>query len=318
MADDLSDPVAPSRPAPSSEARAAVSSTLTLVAPLAEQSESFRVWSALKANPLSLAGIVLVCGFLLLALVGPYVAPYDPLAQQVEASFQPPSRAHWFGTDSLGCDVASRVLAGARYSVPTGFVVVAAAALLGVLVGALAGFVGGWADELLMRATDLFLAFPSLVLAMAIAGALGPSLPNALAALSVTWWPAYARLVRAEVLRLRQAQFVEAARALGVPPSRILTTHILPNCMAPVVVQATLDLGGVILTASALSFIGFGAQPPTPEWGAMISAGRSYMASYPWVVAFPGGAVFLCVMGFNLLGDGLRDALDPRGARGGR
>lgn len=311
-----SDPPSDGAPASLSDAREAPS--LTLPRSGQEPHEAVRLWRALTRNRLSVLGLALVALFLLMALVGPYVAPYDPVAQQVDAAFQPPSRAHWFGTDSLGCDVASRVLAGARYSVPTGFLVVAAAAVVGVLVGAIAGFVGGRVDEVLMRTTDLFLAFPSLILAMAIAGALGPSLANALAALAVTWWPAYARLVRAEVLRLRQAQYVEAARALGVPPARILGLHILPNCIVPVVVQATLDLGAVILTASSLSFIGFGAQPPTPEWGAMINAGRSYMVSYPWVVAFPGAAVFLCVMGFNLLGDGLRDALDPRAAQGGR
>ncbi|NDD28165.1 MAG: ABC transporter permease [Proteobacteria bacterium] len=269
------------------------------------------VWRAVARNPLSATGLGVVAAFLVLALIGPYITPYDPIGQNLAQAFQAPSRAHLFGTDSLGCDVLSRVLAGARYSVPTGFVVVATAALVGIFVGALAGFLGGWVDEILMRVTDLFLAFPALVLAMAIAGALGPSLPNALAALAITWWPAYARLVRAEVLRVKQAPFVEAARALGVPPRDVLVTHILPNCLTPVVVQATLDLGGVILTASALSFVGFGAQPPTPEWGAMISAGRTYMVSYPWIVIFPGAAVLLCVMGFNLVGDGLRDALDP-------
>jgi peptide/nickel transport system permease protein len=276
-----------------------------------------RAWRALTRNRLTMIGLGLMGLFLLLAIVGPYVAPYDPIHTDLKIPLAPPSRAHWFGTDSLGRDVASRVLAGARYSVPTGFAVVAAAMLVGLLVGALAGFLGGWVDEALMRITDLFLAFPSLILAMAIAGALGPSLPNALAAISITWWPAYARLVRAEVMKVRTAQYVEAARALGVPGGAILVRHILPNCMAPVVVQATLDLGSVILTAAGLSFIGFGAQPPTPEWGAMINDGRVYMASHPWVVAFPGAAIFLCVMGFNLLGDGLRDALDPRSARSG-
>ncbi len=274
-----------------------------------------RVWQGLKRNPLSVVGLVVVVFFLLLAVVGPYLTPYDPTAQDLRAALQPPSRAHFFGTDSLGCDVFSRVIAGARYSVPSGFVVVAAAVIIGLLIGSVAGFAGGWTDEILMRVTDLFLAFPSLILAMAIAGALGPSLPNALAAIAVTWWPAYARLVRGEVLRVKQAQYVEAARALGVTPARILWVHVLPNCMAPVVVAATLDLGSVILTAAGLSFIGFGAQPPEPEWGAMINAGRAYLGSQAWIIAFPGLAVLTCVMGFNLFGDGLRDALDPRSVR---
>lgn len=282
--------------------------------PLAPVARESRTWRSFTRNPLTMVGLVLAALFLFLAAIGPYVAPYDPIAQDLNAALQPPSHAHVFGTDSLGRDIASRVIVGTRYSVPTGFVVVAAAVIAGLLVGALAGYVGGWVDEGLMRCTDLFLAFPALILAMAIAGALGPSLPNALAALSITWWPSYARLVRGEVMRVRQSLFVESARALGVPPARILFAHIMPNCLAPVVVAATLDLGGVILTAAGLSFIGFGAQPPTPEWGAMINSGRVYLFSHWWVVAFPGLFIFLCVMGFNLVGDGLRDALDPRSA----
>lgn len=280
-----------------------------------------RTWRALRHNPLSMVGIGLITFFLLLAAVGPSIAS-DPIKQDLKVQLQPPTWNHLCGTDSLGRDVYSRVIVGARYSVPGGFVIVLVAVVVGVLVGSVAGSVGGWTDEILMRVTDLFLAFPALVLAMAIVGALATidrgighsdqSLFHVLAAMAITWWPAYARLVRAEVMRVRQSLFVESARALGVSPAVILWRHILPNCMAPVLVQATLDLGSVILTAAGLSFIGFGAQPPTPEWGAMIFEGQQYLASSWWVVAFPGLAIFLCVMGFNLVGDGLRDALDPR------
>lgn len=283
---------------------------------------SSRLLRALLRNPLTVLGLCIVVFFLVLAWIGPNVTPYNPIEQNLKEQLRPPSEKHWFGTDSLGYDVASRVIAGARHSVPTGFVVVFAAVLIGLVVGATAGYVGGWVDEILMRVTDLFLAFPALILAMAIAGALSGKiesgllpklgLSHAVLALTITWWPAYARLVRAEVLRVRTSLYVEAAKALGVPRPRILLAHILPNCMSPVVVQATLDLGAVILTAAGLSFIGFGDQPPTPEWGAMIASGRSYIATHVWVVAFPGLAIFLCVLGFNLVGDGLRDAMDPR------
>jgi peptide/nickel transport system permease protein len=253
--------------------------------------------------------------FLVLAAVGPHIVPYDAVAQDLSAQLAPPSSAHLFGTDSLGRDIFSRVVVGTRYSVPTGFMVVAIALGVGMLVGAVAGFLGGWADDALMRVTDLFLAFPALILAMAIAGARGPGLFNALLALSVAWWPPYARLMRGQVLTARSSLYVEAARCLGASPSRVLFWHILPNCIAPLVVQGTLDLGSVILTAAGLSFIGFGAQPPLPEWGSMVNSGRMYVVSHWWVPTFPGLAILLCVLCFNLFGDGLRDALDPRSAR---
>jgi len=274
-----------------------------------------RAWLVLTRNPLTVVGMSVLAVLMMVALTSPYVAPCDPLAQDLSQALQPPSWAHWMGTDSLGRDIFSRILVGTRYSVPPAFLVVLVAMAVGVLVGAPAGYLGGWFDEILMRVTDLFLAFPALILAMAIAGALGPSLPNALAAIIVAWWPSYARLVRGQVLAVRSSLYVEAARCLGASPTRILGWHILPNCLGPLVVQGTLDLGSVILTAAGLSFIGFGAQPPIPEWGAMINAGRLYIASHWWVVTFPGLAILFCVMGFNLLGDGLRDVLDPRSAR---
>jgi peptide/nickel transport system permease protein len=284
--------------------------------PLGPMFEVFdRSWAVLRRNPLTLLGIATLMLVFVLCLIGPTLAPYDPVTQDMSAVLQAPSLKHWMGTDALGRDVLSRVLVGTRYSVPTGIVVVTIAMGLGLLIGAPAGFVGGWTDEILMRFTDLFLAFPALILAMAIAGALGPSLPNALAAIAIAWWPAYARLVRGQVMAARSSQYVEAARCVGASPSRILCLHILPNCIGPLIVQATLDLGSVILTAAGLSFIGFGAQPPLPEWGAMINSGRLYIASHWWVATFPGLAVLGCVMGFNLLGDGLRDMLDPRSVR---
>lgn len=284
--------------------------------PLGPMFEVFdRAWAVLRRNPLSLLGMGMLALVFVLCLIGPKLAPYDPIAQDMKAVLHPPCFAHPMGTDALGRDVLSRVLVGTRYSVPTGIVVVTIAMGLGLLIGAPAGFIGGWTDEILMRFTDLFLAFPALILAMAIAGALGPSLPNALAAIAIAWWPAYARLVRGQVMAARSAQYVEAARCVGASPLRILCIHILPNCLGPLIVQATLDLGSVILTSAGLSFIGFGAQPPLPEWGSMINAGRLYIESYWWVATFPGLAVLGSVMSFNLLGDGLRDMLDPRSVR---
>jgi peptide/nickel transport system permease protein len=258
--------------------------------------------------------MAIVAAVAAVALLAPWISPYDPLAQDQAPALQPPSRAHWMGTDPLGRDIFSRVLHGARLTVPVGVAVVALALVAGMLVGSAAGFLGGWADEILMRFTDLFLAFPALILAMAMAGALGPGLAHALLALALAWWPPYARLVRGQVLSLRESPFVEAARCLGASPWRLLFRHILPNCLTPLVVQATLDLGGVILAAAGLSFIGLGAQPPSPEWGAMVAEGRQYIASQWWVLLFPGLAILITVTGFNLLGDGLRDALDPRRA----
>ncbi|HEY4000273.1 MAG TPA: nickel transporter permease [Candidatus Xenobia bacterium] len=265
-------------------------------------------------HPLCRIGAAIILAFVLAGVAAGHLTRYDPNWQDLSAQLAAPSASHWFGTDSLGRDIYSRVLYGARDSIPVSFAVVALAVALGLLLGAPAGYFGGAVDEVLMRVTDLFLAFPSLILAMAIAGALGPSLPHVLLALSISWWPSYARLVRSQVMGWRDAPFVDAVRCMGASPARILVRHVLPNCIAPVVVQATLDLGGVILTAAGLSFIGLGAQPPEPEWGSMVNAGRLYIASQWWVATFPGLAILLTGFGFNLFGDGLRDALDPRRA----
>ncbi len=271
-----------------------------------------RATPALLRSPLTVAGLVLIVVFSLSALLASVLAPANPLDQKLSQRLKPPSPAHWLGTDQLGRDVLSRLLFGARISLTVGLVVVGTAGTFGTLVGLVAGYTGGLVDEALMRVTDVFLAFPALILAMAIAGALGPSLNNAMIAIAVVTWPVYARLVRGQVLSLREREFVEAARSLGASTARILWRHILPNTLAPILVQASFDLGGAILSAAGLSFIGFGAQPPTPEWGVMISDGRKYVSTQSWLSLFPGLAILLTVAAFNLIGDGLRDSLDPR------
>jgi peptide/nickel transport system permease protein len=242
----------------------------------------------------------------------PWIALQDPLAQDLTHRLAGPARPHPFGTDSLGRDIYSRVIYGARISVVSGTMVVAAATIFGVAAGTAAGWVGGWWDEVLMRVTDMFLAFPSLILAMAISAILRPSLTNALLAIAITSWPPYGRLMRAQVLSLRTRDYIEAARAQGATDTAIIVRHLIPNAIAPLLVQATLDVGGIILTSAGLSFIGFGAQPPTPEWGLMVSEGRGFLMDQWWVATFPAVAILLLVLGFNLLGDGIRDVLDPR------
>jgi peptide/nickel transport system permease protein len=259
--------------------------------------------------------LALITLFALCALLAPLLAPYDPLAQELGARLRPPSPEHWLGTDSLGRDIASRILYGARISLIIGVVVVTSAGLVGTAVGLVAGYAGGLVDEALMRLTEVFLAFPALILAMAIAGALGPSLTNAIIAIAAVTWAVYARLVRGQILSLRRREFVEAARTIGASRTRIVVRHLLPNALAPLMIQASFDLGSSIIAAAGLSFIGFGAQPPTPEWGVMISEGRNFISTQPWLSLFPGLAILLAVGSFNLLGDGLRDAFDPRLSR---
>jgi peptide/nickel transport system permease protein len=271
-----------------------------------------RFLTRLFQEPTTLAGLLLLILFLLLALLAPLLSPYDPLGQNISESLYPPSAKHLLGTDKLGRDMFSRMVYGARISIIVGLAVVALAGSLGTFVGILAGYLGRWADELLMRVTDIFFAFPSLILAMAIAGALGPSLQNALIAVAVVTWPVYARLIRGQVLALREREFVQAARAIGVGNRRIIFRHLLPNTMAPFLVQASFDMGTVILSIAGLSFIGFGAQPPTPEWGTMISEGRNYITTQWWLTAGPAMGILLLVAAFNLVGDGLRDILDPQ------
>lgn len=263
-------------------------------------------------EPTAVFGLVMLIIFLAFALFAPVLAPVDPLDQNISDSLAPPSWDHLMGADKLGRDIWSRILYGSRISITVSVVVVVIAGLVGASIGLAAGYLRSWPDEVIMRITDIFFAFPSLILAMAIAGALGPSLQNALIAVAVVTWPIYARLARGQVLILREQEFVIAARAVGVNDLTILRRHLLPNTMAPLLVQASFDMGAVILAVAGLSFIGFGAQPPTPEWGVMISEGRNYITTQWWLTAIPAIAILLLVTAFNLVGDGLRDILDPR------
>ena len=258
------------------------------------------------------AGVIAV--WALLAIVAPVLAPFQPDAVNVVVRLQAPSLGHLFGTDDLGRDVFSRVLYGARSSLPAGLVVVAVAGLVGTLYGGIAAYVGGRVNEVMMRIADVVLAFPPLIIAMAIASALGIGITNAVLSMVVVWWPQYARLSRGLVLAQRNQEYVQAARVLGYPPARILLRHIFPNALGPLIVLLTLDVGNAIITFAALSFLGLGVVPPTPEWGAMVAGGRSLIAQW-WVATFPGLAIFSVVLGFNFLGDGIRDWLDPQGRR---
>jgi peptide/nickel transport system permease protein len=257
------------------------------------------------------AAIVLVA--VLAALVGPVLMPFDPSDQELALRLEGPSSHHWFGLDELGRDIFARVLSGARISLLVGLVVVGVSSTVGTLLGSIAGYFGGVTDEILSRLMDILLAFPGLLLAIAMVAVLGPSLTNVIIALSLIGWVGYARLVRGQVLRTRELEFVQAARALGATIPRILTRHVIPTALPAVTVQATLGMGGAILAEAALSFLGLGVQPPTPSWGTMLSYGRSHLLEAPHLTIFPGLAIAVLVLGFNFLGDGLRDALDPQG-----
>ena len=270
------------------------------------------IWQRLRKNRLSIVGSILIGGFLLLAFAAPLIAPADPMAQALYNRLSPPTLEHPFGTDDFGRDILSRVIYGARISLRVGVFAVLIALVLGTCIGVVAGYWGGWIDQILMRLMDLLLAFPSILLAIGIVAILGPGLENAMLAVGIVAMPQYARLIRASVLTVRETDYVMAARALGASDWRILCVSVLPNCLAPLIVQATLGLATAILDAAGLSFLGLGAQPPTPEWGAMLSQGRELIVRAPWVLTFPGGAIFFTVLAFNLVGDGLRDALDPK------
>jgi ABC-type dipeptide/oligopeptide/nickel transport system permease subunit len=265
----------------------------------------------LRYNPLALAGIIIFICAVLISIFAPFIAPYEPLEQDIVNRLQSPSVDHWFGTDQLGRDIFSRVLYGGRLSLPAGIMVVLFAGLVGTVLGAISGFIGGWFDEMTMRLTEVFLAFPTIILAMAVAAALGPSLINAVVAMVVVWWPHYARVVRSLVIGVKSQEYVEAGRATGVPTNRLLWRTVLPNCLAPAIVLATIDLGNAILVFAGLSFLGLGPEPSSPEWGRMVADGIEYFDQW-WMSAFPGMAIFLVVIAFNFLGDGIRDALDPR------
>jgi peptide/nickel transport system permease protein len=270
------------------------------------------IWRQFRKQRLGLIGGGILCMLLLVALLAPVLAPYDPLAQDLYQRLQPPSIDHWFGTDDFGRDILSRIVYGSRISLRIGLIAISLAFTGGTLFGLVAGYRGGMVDMLIMRLMDLMLAFPSILLAIAIVAVIGPGIENAILAVSIVLVPQFARLVRSSVLTVREATYVEAARALGATESRLLFYSILPNCTAPLIVQTTLGMGTAILDAAGLSFLGMGAQPPVPEWGAMLSGGRELLLRAPWVMTFPGLAIFTVVLGLNLFGDGLRDALDPK------
>lgn len=266
----------------------------------------------LLRNKLAIVGMIILGVFLLCALFAPLIAPYDPLVQRLVLRRQPPSRLHPFGLDDLGRDILSRIIFGAQLSLRVGVLSVSLAIILGTLLGLVSGYLGGWVDNLIMRLMDIALAFPAMLLAIAIVAILGPGLMNMLIAIALVSTPTYARLVRSQVLSVKAQDYILAARAIGVTHSRILFRNILPNSITPIIVQGTLGIATAILDAAGLSFLGLGAQPPTPEWGAMLGEGRFSMFTAPHIIIFPGLAIMLTVLGFNLLGDGLRDALDPR------
>jgi len=271
-------------------------------------------WLGFARNRLALVGLLLVLALVAVALLADVLAPYPPSIGELTARLQPPSAAHWFGTDDQGRDILSRLIHGSRITLFVVALVAVLAAPIGLLVGTAAGYAGGWLDAVLMRITDIFLAFPKLILALAFVAALGPGIENAVIAIAITSWPPYARIARAETLSIRQADYISAVKLLGASPVRIVLRHVMPLCLPSVIVRVTLDMAGIILTAAGLGFLGLGAQPPMPEWGAMIAAGRAYVLDQWWVAAAPGAAIFVVSLAFNLLGDGLRDALDPKSA----
>jgi len=271
-------------------------------------------WLGFARNRLALVGLLLVLALVAVALLADVLAPYPPSIGELTARLQPPSAAHWFGTDDQGRDILSRLIHGSRITLFVVALVAVLAAPVGLVVGTAAGYAGGWLDAVLMRITDIFLAFPKLILALAFVAALGPGIENAVIAIAITSWPPYARIARAETMSIRQADYISAVKLLGASPVRIVLRHVMPLCLPSVIVRVTLDMAGIILTAAGLGFLGLGAQPPMPEWGAMIAAGRAYVLDQWWVAAAPGAAIFVVSLAFNLLGDGLRDALDPKSA----
>jgi peptide/nickel transport system permease protein len=283
------------------------------VAPLASEAGPWRrAWRRLKRRRGALIGLAVVLMFVALALFAPWLAPQDPIATSWGAIRKAPSVEHWFGTDEIGRDVFARVVWGTRASLLAGVVSVSISLLLGVPIGLAAGFLGGWVDSVISRVTDAFLACPFLILAIALAAFLGPSLTNAMIAIGVSATPIFVRLTRAQVLNITIEDYIEAARAVGNPPWRIALRHVLPNVTAPLIVQATLASAAAVIAEASLSFLGLGQQPPAPSWGSMLNTAKNFIDNAPWMAIWPGLAIFLLVLSFNLLGDGLRDALDPR------
>ena len=272
----------------------------------------YRIWVNLRANPLAMIGLFIIVAFIVLSLAAPLLAPYDPSVQDLGNRLSAPTAAHWFGTDELGRDILSRILYGGRVTLGMVIAVVILVAPIGLFIGCIAGYFGGIVDTALMRVTDVFLAFPRLILALAFVAALKPGVESAVLAIALTAWPPYARLARAETMTLRKSDFVAAAKLTGASPFRIILRHIMPLCVPSVIVRITLDMSSIIITAASLGFLGMGAQPPSPEWGAMIATAKRFIFEQWWVATIPGIAIFLVSLAFNFLGDGLRDVLDPK------
>ena len=269
-------------------------------------------WRTFSRNPIAMTGLLVIVSLILVAILAPWITGSSGLEPKLANRLQPPSSIHWFGTDELGRDIYDRIIWGSRITLYIVGLVSIIVVPIGLVIGTIAGYVGGVVDSFLMRLTDIFLAFPRLILAMAFVAALGPGLENAVLAIALTTWSPYARIARAEALTIRNREFILAAQVQGVGTLGILTRHVAPLCMSSVIVRLTLDMAGIILTAAGLGFLGLGAQPPTPEWGAMISLGRQYLIDQWWVPTVPGVAILVVSLGFNLLGDGLRDVLDPK------
>ena len=270
--------------------------------------DSYTLW---LQNPLMIVGTVIIVFLVLVAVIAPLLATHDPYHQVLPDRLLAPSADHWFGTDSLGRDIYSRVVYGSRVTLSIALLVAAISMPLGLVIGVLSGYIGGALDELLMRSSDIFLAFPKLILAIAFAAALGPGVENAIVAIAIANWPSYARLARAETLAVKNNDYIQVMRVLGASNLRIMVGYVTPMCLSSIIVRMSLDMGAIILTAAGLGFLGLGAQPPTPEWGLMVADGRDFLVDQWWVSTLPGGAILLVVMGFNLLGDGIRDLLDP-------
>ena len=274
---------------------------------------AYVAWRRFSANRLAFLGLLIIIALLIVAALAPALAPYSPIIGDLKnARLLVPSPEHWFGTDDQGRDILSRIVYGSRWTLYVVVLVAIIAAPIGLLIGTVAGYAGGWTDAILMRITDIFLAFPKLILALAFVSALGPGIENAVLAIAITSWPPYARIARAETLTVRNSDYIKAVQLMGASPMRIVFRHIMPLCISSLIIRVTLDMAGIILTAAGLGFLGLGAQPPLPEWGAMIASGRRFILDQWWVAAAPGAAILIVSLGFNLLGDGLRDALDPR------
>ena len=263
-------------------------------------------------SSLAVAGLLMILGIVIVAILAPFIAPYPATYVDLEERMLPPSSDHLFGTDDMGRDIFSRVVHGSRITLQVGLVVILVAYSIAIPLGTIAGYKKGLIGDIIMRFTDMLLAFPSIILAMAFSSALGPGIMNAMLALALTWWPWATRITRSQTLSIRESYYVEASQALGASDLYIILHHVIPNCIGPLIVQATVDFGWTALVAASLGFLGLGAQPPAPDWGLMVSIGRTYIITQPWLSIFPGLAIFFTVIGANLLGDGLRDVLDPR------